>query len=170
MSLLQSITYCTIRLTTNHSTVLLPSCPLFLTLESQYSNKGCSSDVNKLPSTRPGDIVRRPSTFLTDSSYSLLLFAVAKGLTEIARVLIKSPESVTELDEVSHVWWNRELMKDIDLLFYTDLLFLWRLILELNPRSIWEIKSWTDMTAKESCWHYFTIMCCFFMSLYRKHC
>ena len=82
-----------------------PDLPLFLplsiSLASQYSNKGCSSDLNKLPSTRPGEIVRRPSTFLSESSYTLLLFAVAKGLTEIVRVLLKSAEAVTELDEVS---------------------------------------------------------------------
>ena len=81
-------------------------------LVSQYSIKGCTSDLNKLPSSRPGELVRRPSTFLAESSYTLLLFAIAKGLTEVVRVLITSAEMVTQLDEVKRKGeGERDLLK-----------------------------------------------------------
>ena len=67
----------------------------------QYDNTGSSSNLNKLPSLRPPEISRRSSTFYIDSSLTLLSLAVAKGLTDIASLLLQDGEMATALDEVN---------------------------------------------------------------------
>jgi hypothetical protein len=44
--------------------------------------------------------VRRASTHISDSYYTLLFFAVAKGLTEVGAVLLTSGEMAIAVDEV----------------------------------------------------------------------
>lgn len=66
---------------------------------SQYNDRGCSCELSRLPSQRPA-VVRRASTHFRDSYYTLLFFAVAKGLTEVGAVLLTSGEMAIAVDEV----------------------------------------------------------------------
>ena len=73
-------------------------------LTSQYSKKGNCNDSLKLSPLLPSKTSRRSSTILMDTPYDLLHFAVAKGLTEIASLLLTIAQMATALDAVSSLY------------------------------------------------------------------